>query len=183
MCCGRRCLGTLEYFGAPVAAVVTGPRRLWWQCASCLACSTTGFPRRWLIHRHRQLAFGIHITSLQRNREGDVCIRKNLYAECRVVSAMFQEVVERMTKELTASAPSGMKIKVVAPPDNIILTVGAKRFAAWKCCPRRRSTSSKTATSSLDAERFRVRKCYFIKRFLCAAILLPSSKRQKVGWR
>ena len=31
-----------------------------------------------------------------------------------------------MTKELTASAPSGM-IKVVAPPDNIILTVGAKR--------------------------------------------------------
>ena len=27
-----------------------------------------------------------------------------------------------------ASAPSAMKIKVVAPTDNVILTVGAKRF-------------------------------------------------------
>ena len=41
---------------------------------------------------------------------------------------MSQEVVERMTKELTASAPSAMKIKVVTPPDNLFLTVGAKRF-------------------------------------------------------
>ena len=39
---------------------------------------------------------------------------------------MVPEVFERMTKELTASAPSAMKIKVVAPPDDIILTVGAK---------------------------------------------------------
>ena len=39
---------------------------------------------------------------------------------------VVQEVCERMTKELTASAPSAMMIKVVAPPDNIILTVGAK---------------------------------------------------------
>ena len=31
-----------------------------------------------------------------------------------------------MTKELKASAPSGMEIKVVAPPDNIISTVGTK---------------------------------------------------------
>ena len=30
-----------------------------------------------------------------------------------------------MTKELAASAPSAMRTKVVAPPDNIILTVGA----------------------------------------------------------
>ena len=33
-----------------------------------------------------------------------------------------------MTKELTASAPSAMKFKVVAPPDGHTFTVGAKRF-------------------------------------------------------
>ena len=33
-----------------------------------------------------------------------------------------------MTKELTASAPSAIKIKVVAPPDGNISNVGAKRF-------------------------------------------------------
>ena len=41
---------------------------------------------------------------------------------------MFQEVYERVTKELTASAPSAMKIRAVAPPDGEIITVGAKRF-------------------------------------------------------
>ena len=35
--------------------------------------------------------------------------------------------VERMTKELT-SVPSKMRIKVVTPPDDIIPTVGTKRF-------------------------------------------------------
>ena len=39
-----------------------------------------------------------------------------------------EEVFWRMTKELTASAPSAMKIKVVAPTDNVILTVGVKRL-------------------------------------------------------
>ena len=32
-------------------------------------------------------------------------------------STMFQGIGERMTKELTALAPSTMKIKVVAPPE------------------------------------------------------------------
>ena len=58
MSCGLKCSGTLEYVDEPVAAVVTGPRWEWcgqWQCASCVACSDTGFPRRCLVHRHRQL--------------------------------------------------------------------------------------------------------------------------------
>ena len=36
--CGLKCMGTLEYVGEPVAAVVTGPRKEWWsrwQFASC----------------------------------------------------------------------------------------------------------------------------------------------------
>ena len=42
---------------------------------------------------------------------------------------MFQEVYERMTKDMTASAPCTLKIMVVAPPDGNIITVGAKRLA------------------------------------------------------
>ena len=38
--------------------------------------------------------------------------------------------VERMTKDMTASAPSTLKIIVVAPPDGNIITVGAKRFCS-----------------------------------------------------
>ena len=34
--------------------------------------------------------------------------------------------VERVTKDMTASAPSTLKIMVVAPPDGNIITVGAK---------------------------------------------------------
>ena len=41
---------------------------------------------------------------------------------------MFQEAFERVTKELTASAESAMKINVVSPPDDIVLTGDAKRF-------------------------------------------------------
>ena len=41
---------------------------------------------------------------------------------------MFSEVCKRITKELTASAPSAMKIEVVTPPGNIVLAVGAKSF-------------------------------------------------------
>ena len=42
----------------------------------------------------------------------------------RVCSSGF----EHMTKELTASAPSATKIKVVAPTDGNIFNVGAERF-------------------------------------------------------
>ena len=57
----------------------------------------------------------------------DVYIRKNLYVNLVLSSGtnMVLEVVERMTFELTASAPFAMEIKVVVPPDDIILTAGA----------------------------------------------------------
>ena len=43
---------------------------------------------------------------------------------CPIGTNMFAEVCERMTKELTASVPSTMKIIVVAPPDGNIFVVG-----------------------------------------------------------
>ena len=49
----------------------------------------------------------------------DVYIRKESYADavwfCDM--NMFQEIIERMTKELTALTPSTMKVKVVTPPE------------------------------------------------------------------
>ncbi|KAH8071881.1 hypothetical protein JL720_11384 [Aureococcus anophagefferens] len=55
----------------------------------------------------------------------DVDIRKDLY--CNIVlsggTTMFPGVGERMTKELTALAPSTMKIKVVAPPE--------RKYSVW----------------------------------------------------
>ena len=76
-------------------------------------------------------ASGIHV-----DMECDVHIRKNLCVNVVLSNGtnvnMFQEVLERMTKVLTA-----MKIKVVAPPDGNIFTVGAKRF---RCADRGRGT-------------------------------------------
>ena len=61
----------------------------------------------------------------------------------------FQEVFERITKDMTASAPSTMKIKVVAPPDGNIFTVGAKH------CPY----SGTTVSLGVKVERPRSRCC------------------------
>merc|ERR1712194_701728 len=70
-------------------------------------------------------ASGIHDTTFQSIMKTDVDIRKDLYAN--VVSSggttMFAGIGERMTKELTALAPSTMKIKVVAPPE--------RKYSVW----------------------------------------------------
>ena len=49
----------------------------------------------------------------------DVDIRKDLYANVVLFggTTTFAGIGERMTKELTALAPSSMKINVVAPPE------------------------------------------------------------------
>ena len=49
----------------------------------------------------------------------DMDIRKDLYSNIVLSggTTMFAGIGERITKELTALAPSTMKIKVVAPPE------------------------------------------------------------------
>merc|ERR1712167_528424 len=62
---------------------------------------------------------GIHDTMFQTIMDCDVDIRKDLY-ENIVLSGgttMFQGLADRLAKEITALAPSTMKIKVVAPPE------------------------------------------------------------------
>ena len=50
-------------------------------------------------------------------------IRKFITQQFEDPNTMFQTIAERMTKELTALAPSTMKIKVVAPPE--------RKYSVW----------------------------------------------------
>jgi actin beta/gamma 1 len=70
-------------------------------------------------------ASGIHDTTFQSIMKCDVDIRKDLYANVVLSggTTMFAGIGERMTKELTALAPSTMKIKVVAPPE--------RKYSVW----------------------------------------------------
>ncbi len=70
-------------------------------------------------------ASGIHDTTFQSIMKCDVDIRKDLYANVVLSggTTMYQGIGERMTKELTALAPSTMKIKVVAPPE--------RKYSVW----------------------------------------------------
>jgi len=70
-------------------------------------------------------ASGIHDTSFQSIMKCDVDIRKDLYSNVVLSggTTMFTGIGERMTKELTALAPSTMKIKVVAPPE--------RKYSVW----------------------------------------------------
>jgi actin, other eukaryote len=70
-------------------------------------------------------AAGIHDTTFATIMKCDVDIRKDLYGNIVLSggTTMFPGIAERMTKEITALAPSTMKIKVVAPPE--------RKYSVW----------------------------------------------------
>jgi actin-related protein len=70
-------------------------------------------------------ASGIHDCTFQTIMKCDVDIRRDLYANIVMSggTTMFPGIAERMTKELTALAPSTMKIKVVAHPE--------RKYSVW----------------------------------------------------
>jgi len=70
-------------------------------------------------------ASGIHDTTFQSIMKCDVDIRKDLYGNVVLSggTTMFAGIGERMAKELTALAPSTMKIKIVAPPE--------RKYSVW----------------------------------------------------
>ena len=70
-------------------------------------------------------ASGIHDTMFQTIMKCDVDIRKDLYANIVLSggTTMFHQIADRITKEITALAPSTMKIKVVAPPE--------RKYSVW----------------------------------------------------
>jgi len=68
---------------------------------------------------------GIHDTTFSSIMKCDVDIRKDLYNNVVLSggTTMFAGIGERMTKELTALAPSTMRIKVIAPPE--------RKYSVW----------------------------------------------------
>merc|ERR1719445_419873 len=70
-------------------------------------------------------ASGVHDCTFQTIMKCDVDIRKDLYANIVLSggTTMFPGIGERMTKELTALAPSTMKIKIIAPPE--------RKYSVW----------------------------------------------------
>ncbi|KAI5058614.1 hypothetical protein GOP47_0026784 [Adiantum capillus-veneris] len=68
---------------------------------------------------------GIHETTYNSIMRCDVDIRKDLYSNIVLSggSTMFPGIAERMNREITALAPSSMKVKVVAPPE--------RKYSVW----------------------------------------------------
>ncbi len=59
-------------------------------------------------------SLGIHDTTFQSIKQCDVDIRKDLYSNIVLSggTTMFPGIADRMSKEITALAPTAMKIKV-----------------------------------------------------------------------
>jgi len=68
---------------------------------------------------------GIHRTCYNSIMKCDVDIRKDLYANTVMSggTSMFPGIADRMQKEITALAPSTMKIKIIAPPE--------RKYSVW----------------------------------------------------
>jgi actin-related protein len=68
---------------------------------------------------------GVHESTYETIMKCDVDIRKDLYGNIVLSggTTMFSGIAERMEKEVTALAPSSMKIRVVAPPE--------RKYSVW----------------------------------------------------
>ncbi|KAI9216560.1 actin family [Blastocladiella britannica] len=68
---------------------------------------------------------GIHETTYASIMKCDVDIRKDLYSNIVMSggTTMYPGIADRMQKEITALAPSSMKIKIVAPPE--------RKYSVW----------------------------------------------------
>merc|ERR1712179_379653 len=70
-------------------------------------------------------ACGIHETTFNSIMKCDVDIRKDLYANTVLSggTTMYPGIADRMQKEITALAPSTIKIKIIAPPE--------RKYSVW----------------------------------------------------
>jgi len=68
---------------------------------------------------------GIHETAFNSIMKCDVDVRKDLYGNIVLSggSTMFPHIVDRMSKEIQALAPTNMKCEVLAPPE--------RKFSVW----------------------------------------------------
>ena len=68
---------------------------------------------------------GVHETTYNSIMKCDVDIRKDLYANTVMSggTTMYPGIADRMQKEITALAPSTIKIKIIAPPE--------RKYSVW----------------------------------------------------
>merc|ERR1711890_92541 len=114
-------------------------------------------------------AFGVHETTYNSIMKGDVDIRKDLYANIVLSggTTMYPGIADRMQKEITALAPSTMKIKIIAPPE--------RKYSVWiggsilapsppsRLCgsPSRSMMNLDPPSSTGSASRLNKTECYF----------------------
>uniref|UniRef100_A0A2K5DGQ9 Actin gamma 1 n=4 Tax=Simiiformes TaxID=314293 RepID=A0A2K5DGQ9_AOTNA len=86
--------------------------------------SIVGRPRH-QVSGGRMESCGIHETTFNSIMKCDVDIRKDLYANTVLSggTTMYPGIADRMQKEITALAPSTMKIKIIAPPE--------RKYSVW----------------------------------------------------
>merc|ERR1712159_499143 len=65
---------------------------------------------------------GVHETTYNSIMKCDVDIRKDLYANVVLSggTTMYSGIADRMSKEITALAPASMKVKIIAPPEQVL---------------------------------------------------------------
>jgi len=68
---------------------------------------------------------GIHVTTFNSIMKCDVDVRKDLYGNIVMSggTTMYPGISDRMQKEITALAPSTMKVKIIAPPE--------RKYSVW----------------------------------------------------
>ncbi|KMU92473.1 actin [Coccidioides immitis H538.4] len=68
---------------------------------------------------------GIHATTYNAIMKCDVDVRRDLYGNIVMSggTTMYPGIADRMQKEITALAPSSMKVKIIAPPE--------RKYSVW----------------------------------------------------
>jgi actin len=110
---------------------------------------------------------GVHETTYNSIMKCDVDIRKDLYGNVVLSggTTMFPGIADRMQKELTALAPSTMKIKIIAPPE--------RKYSVWiggsilpLCPPSNRCGSPRRSTTSLEKKKKKKKHTHTFKTIL-----------------
>merc|ERR1711879_521049 len=93
---------------------------------------------------------GIHQLTYDSIQKCDVDIRRDLYTNTVLSggSTMFPNIDKRLNKEITALAPSAVKVKIVAPPERKLS--GLEVPFCPPCPHSKRCGSPRTSMTNLD---------------------------------